>query len=1205
VILTRRWTCARAADAVTIRRAATPAPRQERPGMSTETRTPSGEVLPAGTGVIGSAAAQPRILVVDDDPDVARTLMDLLALHGFGSSRADSGEQALERLRDEAFDLVMLDVRLPGMSGFEACARVREAHGPSLPVIMLTAFGDAAAMRQSHLAGADDFLHKPVDSGALLLKVRALLRFKALHDELVRAREQAQVRARDLALLHEIGRDWSLIAEPADFHRMVTQRLALLIGAPVCLIALYDAATRTLGAALPAHGLPDERARQLRYAIKPEYRALWNFRTGRPYLSNRARTDPRLIPEMVQLAEAESAVLVPMISEGVVLGLLVALNKPGGFTDADVQILSIFAGPAAGFLRSRELFGHQRRHAERLERASALVGEMAATAGRTALLGLTVGRIQKDFGYDHVAFYARVAGNGLAPECEAGSARALELPADAELLKWASRATTPMQAARGASAELAVPVRAGDKLLGVLAVLRGAAGSFGDDEVNLLSTLAGQLAVALQKSAGVRETERLAAQMATLYDLGLETLALRDLRPLFVKATEEAGRLIKADATSVFRLYENEGELRVFAGWAQTPGPRAAVYPVIRLGEGIASRVVRERVPLMLNEPERHPEFVRWDKPVGRLLCVPLTYYDQEREGPVIFGVLNATRVPGGPAFTNDDLEYVTRFAGQLSIAVANSMAFSAERERSDQLALVNALIREIAGNLSRERILETAVRRIQEAFSYPVVMILVPDYETGVLRTAAAATAQHEVVTSSDFPIHSGVTGRALKEKRTVLVPDAAQDPDYVRQFAGTRSEVAIPIVSGDDVVAVLNVESHALRAFDRGQVITLETLADGLGIILRNAELYEALERTNAKLVELDRMKSELVNIVAHDFRAPLAGVLGYAELLEWKPDAARADRIEQARAIIQAATHMANLVDKTLKTTRLETGHFPFDFGLVDLAATLRDVVGRLPENPKYPVSTSIPDDPVPAWADADRVCEVLDNLLSNAIKYSPDGGPLRVELVTEGETAIVRVIDRGIGIEQRDIARLFRPFSRVRDRRTAEIEGSGLGLYICDRITRAHGGRLWVESVPDQGSTFSVALPLFGVSAQTRAPLVLVAAGDEGTRREVRRVAEALGYGTHEVSDGVDAVEASARLVPAAVILDRVLPRLRAEEIAERLKENIATQSVPLFVLASEDDLGDKGALFTACVPKPLDRSLLAAALDAVSRGAALS
>ena len=153
-----------------------------------------------------------RVLVVEDDPMVGKTLVDLLALHGHPATRVESAEKGLETLADGGFDLVLLDVRLPGMNGFEACERIRKAHGPSLPVIMMTAFGDPVAVRRGYEAGADDFLNKPVDTPALILKVRAFLRLKSLHDELESSREEAQARARDLAQLHEIGRDWSLIA---------------------------------------------------------------------------------------------------------------------------------------------------------------------------------------------------------------------------------------------------------------------------------------------------------------------------------------------------------------------------------------------------------------------------------------------------------------------------------------------------------------------------------------------------------------------------------------------------------------------------------------------------------------------------------------------------------------------------------------------------------------------------------------------------------------------------------------------------------------------------------------------------------------------------------------------------------------------------------------------------------------------------------
>ena len=171
------------------------------------------------------------------------------------------------------------------------------------------------------------------------------------------------------------------------------------------------------------------------------------------------------------MAEAQSVVLVPLLAEGELIGLLGAADKPGGFTDGDVQILSTFAGPVATFLRSRQSFDRQRRQAARFERLAALVGDMAAVSGRAKLLELTVRRVQRDLGYERVAFHAPGADGTLAAESEAGSAQA---PPDPEALRWALRLASPLEASRSeTSTELAVPVRAGEHALGVLTDLEG------------------------------------------------------------------------------------------------------------------------------------------------------------------------------------------------------------------------------------------------------------------------------------------------------------------------------------------------------------------------------------------------------------------------------------------------------------------------------------------------------------------------------------------------------------------------------------------------------------------------------------------------------------------------------------------------------------------------------------------------------------
>ena len=133
---------------------------------------------------------------------------------------------------------------------------------------------------------------------------------------------------------------------------------------------------------------------------------------------------------------------------------------------------------------------------------------------------------------------------------------------------------------------------------------------------------------------------------------------------------------------------------------------------------------------------------------------------------------------------------------------------------------------------------------------------------------------------------------------------------------------------------------------------------------------------------------------------------------------------------------------------------------------------------------------PDEPLLAWADPAALGHVLSNLLTNAVKYSPGGGTISVELAGDeavaDDGAVVRVRDQGIGIAPEHVGRIFERFYRVpsqvrptfRNPHTARQSGAGLGLAVCKAIVEAHGGRMWVESEPGQGSTFSFTVPLAG-------------------------------------------------------------------------------------------------------------------------------
>ena len=261
---------------------------------------------------------------------------------------------------------------------------------------MLTAFGDPVSVRQGYEAGADDFLQKPADTAALILKVRASLRLKSLHD---RAPEEpgggAGPGSRSRPSPRDRPRLVAVSPSPRTSAGMVTQRAWRASSAPrSAAIAIYDPADRAIDSR-PAGVRPRRRRGAPVRATwsSPATKASGASRSGRPYVSNHPRADPRLDPGARAPRRPQIGRPHAHARRGPRARLDRRCNKPGGFSEDDVQLLSIFAGPAGAFLRSRQIFQRESRHAARLERLSALAGQMAAAPGRQTLVDLVTARI--------------------------------------------------------------------------------------------------------------------------------------------------------------------------------------------------------------------------------------------------------------------------------------------------------------------------------------------------------------------------------------------------------------------------------------------------------------------------------------------------------------------------------------------------------------------------------------------------------------------------------------------------------------------------------------------------------------------------------------------------------------------------------------------------------------------------------------------
>ena len=300
-------------------------------------------------------------------------------------------------------------------------------------------------------------------------------------------------------------------------------------------------------------------------------------------------------------------------------------------------------------------------------------------------------------------------------------------------------------------------------------------------------------------------------------------------------------------------------------------------------------------------------------------------------------------------------------------------------------------------------------------------------------------------------------------------LLPDVTAALDI-------SSLIVVPMTRGPQVLGLIAVADRLGRApFRDEDLVTLQAVAGQATVAVENQRLHEQIKEANARLQEFDRIKSEFVATVAHDFRSPLMSIRGFAELTLEEPDLPPERRNEFMRTIIAETDDLAALANDTLLISQMETGRLHYDFKPVDVQRELREALP--PGLATHTVLLDVPDDFPVIRADPGRLRQVLNNLVSNALKYSALGSTITLRARERGrEQVMVEVIDEGLGVPPDQAGRLFEKFERVRSPEHLKIPGTGLGLYICKRIVEGHRGRIWVESEPGQGSTFAFTLPV---------------------------------------------------------------------------------------------------------------------------------
>lgn len=587
----------------------------------------------------------------------------------------------------------------------------------------------------------------------------------------------------------------------------------------------------------------------------------------------------------------------------------------------------------------------------------------------------------------------------------------------------------------GIRSELAVPMQRGGRILGVLNLESDRPAAFGSDDVQLAESIAEAVALALDNAHLYSRVHQSAADLSALYTvtrLASQSLVLEDV---LSQALSSALMSLGFEAGLICLTDPSEGGLRLVAEQGLPPNLLVDLKRH-RLEETLYNYVHIQQESLILGDLGGETP-VNTDDLAGlgfhTYAGIPLLHRGQSLGS---MSLLTRRRRPS----LAEELTLLTSIGNQVATAVANARLFETIAEQHSRL---QALI----------------------ASSRDGIIMVGPD--RCVLLVNAKAL---ELLGLEGKP--EDWSGRPVQEILTTLEESA---PAMVESVLAEMRRVQ----RGDEAPGEgeYEVPPRTLRWLD------LPVLSDATPL----GRLLVLRDVTEERLLE--QMREDLTHTMVHDLRSPLTAIYAGLHLLMEREAGDFSERQHRILDVaLEATEKMLGLVNNILDVSRLESGRMALQRRSVCLAEPIDEVLraqSPLATEKDLRLESHVPPELPKAWADADLVERVLQNLINNAIKFTPTGGSIKISArpcdeVTEkwgGEEGFdpvhlcVSVKDSGRGISPELKGRLFQKFVTSRH----EGSGSGLGLAFCKLAVEAHGGRIWVDSEPDQGTTFTFTLP----------------------------------------------------------------------------------------------------------------------------------
>jgi signal transduction histidine kinase len=656
---------------------------------------------------------------------------------------------------------------------------------------------------------------------------------------------------------------------------------------------------------------------------------------------------------------------------------------------------------------------------------------------------------------------------------------------------------------QGHRTTLAVPLLREGEAIGAILIRRLEVSPFSPKHVALLQTFADQAVIAVENvrlfnelQAKTEELTRSVEELQALGEVGQAVSSSLDIQSVLTSIVSHAVDLSKADAGTIYEFDESTQAFVPRANYGMSDELIEALRESrIRVGEGAVGKAARARAALQIADLEREPHYaLRFLIEAGfrALLAVPLL-----REDRVIGGLVVRRKVAG--EFPKAVVDLLQTFATQSVIAIQNARLFREIDEKSralEDLSRNQEQLSRLSTTLQEPLSLAEQLTRVLDAARQVVgldrlyIWTLNPAGDgLGVSAQAGFDPDHWQDLVGVSIPLDQAGALTAVCRSGEPLLFTVAQPlrdeyrlrPPYSK-LTGLRvkSFLVIPMIARGRTVGVLAADNRRSRApIPTHAVDLLQTFAAQAAVAVENARLFQEIQEKGQQLELASKHKSQFLANMSHELRTPMNAVLGYTDLIL---DNIFGDVPEPIRETLERVKanghHLLGLINDVLDLSRMEAGQLTLslgDYAMGEVVHAVVSTVESLAAGKKLALKAIVPPDLPPGRGDERRLTQVLLNLAGNAIKFT-DSGQVLIEVREADGAFVVSVTDTGPGIPEVDREKIFEEFQQADSSSTRQKGGSGLGLSISRRIVELHGGRLWVESVLGEGSTFHFTVPL---------------------------------------------------------------------------------------------------------------------------------